>query len=174
MIKDYWACQQTQFEIDKGVDHSSSLGPCWRKSRTFEGVEREHSCLWLRRANSGSFEQSSSQRQSTSTLMAWYSLIVGLFCHSVVLKIGSGLNVKCLFTPCHTTGHMCYYVTHKHNDLITPCVFTGDTLFLSGCGRFFEGSAEQMYHALITILSKLPNETVIFSFHFKSLELSWV
>jgi len=76
-------------------------------------------------------------------------------------KVGS-LNVKCLFTPCHTTGHICYYVTSNEN--VTPCVFTGDTLFISGCGRFFEGTAEQMYHALINILSKLPEATVYCEF----------
>lgn len=35
--------------------------------------------------------------------------------------IGS-LKVKCLFTPCHTSGHICYYVT---GDGDTPAVFTG-------------------------------------------------
>jgi len=44
-------------------------------------------------------------------------------------------------------------------------VFTGDTLFISGCGRFFEGTAEQMYHALINILSKLPEATVYCEFY---------
>ena len=37
---------------------------------------------------------------------------------------------------------------------------TGDTLFLGGCGRFFEGTAEQMYHALCEVLAALPPETV--------------
>ena len=55
-------------------------------------------------------------------------------------------------------GHICYYITGK--ETITPCVFTGDTLFISGCGRFFEGNAGQMYNALINILSRLPGETV--------------
>lgn len=68
------------------------------------------------------------------------------------------MNVKCLFTPCHTTGHICYYVTGLTNT--TPCVFTGDTLFISGCGRFFEGNAEQMHNNLINILAKLPEDTV--------------
>ena len=36
----------------------------------------------------------------------------------------------------------------------------GDTLFQGGCGRFFEGTAEQMYKALVEILCKLPDETV--------------
>lgn len=38
--------------------------------------------------------------------------------------------------------------------------FAGDTLFLSGCGKFFEGTQEQMYQALIEILGKLPTATV--------------
>lgn len=78
------------------------------------------------------------------------------------MQIGS-LNVQCLFTPCHTTGHICYYVTSA-TDNSDPVVFTGDTLFISGCGRFFEGNAQQMYHALIDILSKLPGNTVFYFF----------
>ena len=39
-------------------------------------------------------------------------------------------------------------------------LFTGDTLFIGGCGKFFEGTGETMYSALITILSKLPGNTV--------------
>ena len=43
---------------------------------------------------------------------------------------------------------------------------SGDTLFLAGCGRFFEGTAEEMYKALIQILSILPDETVSISCYF--------
>ncbi|XP_023944645.2 hydroxyacylglutathione hydrolase, mitochondrial [Bicyclus anynana] len=88
--------------------------------------------------------------------------------HNTRFNIGQ-LNVQCLFTPCHTTGHICYFVT-------TPCeenesaVFTGDTLFLGGCGRFFEGTAEQMHKALIDILSNLPDETKVFCGHEYSLQ----
>lgn len=32
------------------------------------------------------------------------------------------LKVKCLFTPCHTTGHICYFVSA---DSGPPAVFTG-------------------------------------------------
>ena len=39
-------------------------------------------------------------------------------------------------------------------------MFTGDTLFVAGCGRFFEGSPDQMYKALVEILGALPKETV--------------
>lgn len=37
-------------------------------------------------------------------------------------KVGQ-LNVRCLETPCHTTGHICYYVTSP--DLTNKAVFTG-------------------------------------------------
>ena len=73
------------------------------------------------------------------------------------VKIGN-LNILCLFTPCHTTGHICYYVTDNDNG--SKAVFTGDTLFLGGCGRFFEGDGAQMNEALNVKLGALPDETV--------------
>ena len=39
------------------------------------------------------------------------------------LNVG-GLKVQCLFTPCHTQGHICYFVTHQ--DGSNPAVFTGN------------------------------------------------
>lgn len=39
----------------------------------------------------------------------------------------------------------------------------GDTLFVAGCGKFFEGTAEEMYKALVDILGRLPPETVTIS-----------
>ena len=72
-------------------------------------------------------------------------------------KLGS-LNILCLSTPCHTKGHICYYVTDAQGD--SKAVFTGDTLFLGGCGRFFEGNGSQMNEALNVKLAALPDETV--------------
>ena len=48
-------------------------------------------------------------------------------------QVGS-LNVKCLCTPCHTSGHICYYVT-KPNSSEPPAVFTGEEL-----GGYIAGS----------------------------------
>lgn len=81
-------------------------------------------------------------------------------------KIGN-LSVTCLFTPCHTSGHICYFVEAPNGE---KAVFTGDTLFLGGCGRFFEGTAPQMYSALIEKLSKLPDDTKVFCGHEYSLQ----
>ena len=76
--------------------------------------------------------------------------------HGDMLKVG-GLEVTCMSTPCHTSGHICYFFA---GDGDTPSVFTGDTLFLGGCGRFFEGTADQMHEALIGKLAKLPDDAV--------------
>ena len=55
------------------------------------------------------------------------------------------LSVSVLSTPCHTAGHVCFYVESEGR----RAVFTGDTLFVGGCGRNFEGTAEQMHDCLI-------------------------
>lgn len=77
-----------------------------------------------------------------------------------IIQVGS-LKIKCIFTPCHTTGHICYYIEAPNG----RAIFTGDTLFGGGCGRFFEGTPQQMYTALIDKLSLLPNETNVFCGH---------
>jgi len=88
--------------------------------------------------------------------------------HGDELDVGS-VHVTCLSTPCHTTGHVCYYVTQPgHGD--EKIVFTGDTLFLGGCGRFFEGTAEEMYEALVGKLGSLPGDTKVYCGHEYSLQ----
>jgi hydroxyacylglutathione hydrolase len=43
-------------------------------------------------------------------------------------------------------------------------VFTGDTLFIAGCGRFFEGTGEEMHKAL-SYLGTLPDSTIVYNGH---------
>lgn len=81
--------------------------------------------------------------------------------HGDKFKIGN-LDVTCMHTPCHTSGHICYYIEAPFGE---KAVFTGDTLFLGGCGRFFEGTAEQMYSALVEKLGSLPDATKVFCGH---------
>ncbi|XP_069037086.1 hydroxyacylglutathione hydrolase-like protein isoform X4 [Lepisosteus oculatus] len=83
--------------------------------------------------------------------------------HAQDLKFGS-INVRCLFTPCHTSGHMCYFVW-EDDCADAPAVFTGDTLFVAGCGKFFEGTAEQMHRNLTEVLGSLPKDTKVFCGH---------
>ncbi|XP_022764888.1 hydroxyacylglutathione hydrolase cytoplasmic isoform X2 [Durio zibethinus] len=79
------------------------------------------------------------------------------------LSLGSYLNILALHTPCHTKGHISYYVTGKDGE--DPAVFTGDTLFIAGCGKFFEGTAEQMYQSLCVTLGSLPKPTRVYCGH---------
>ncbi|KTW29675.1 hydroxyacylglutathione hydrolase [Pneumocystis carinii B80] len=77
-----------------------------------------------------------------------------------VFKIGEIL-VKSLHTPCHTRDSVCYYM----EDGTERAVFTGDTLFNGGCGKFFEGTPEEMYKNLNEILGSLPGDTKIYPGH---------
>lgn len=47
---------------------------------------------------------------------------------------------------------------------ICDCFCTGDTLFLLGCGRTFEGTHEQMWDSLKKLLP-LPDDTRVFCAH---------
>ncbi|MCA9542197.1 MAG: hydroxyacylglutathione hydrolase [Myxococcales bacterium] len=67
------------------------------------------------------------------------------------------LRGRVLPVPCHTRGHIAF----RFGDAL----FCGDTLFVAGCGRFFEGDAAQMDHALNTVIAGLPDETRLFCGH---------
>lgn len=61
-------------------------------------------------------------------------------------------------TPGHTLGHIVYRAVA--NDI----AFVGDTLFPLGCGRLFEGTAEQMWTSLSAIMA-WPDATVLYGAH---------
>jgi hydroxyacylglutathione hydrolase len=58
----------------------------------------------------------------------------------------------------HTLGHLAYFAPDAH------VAFVGDTLFALGCGRLFEGDAEQMWQSLQR-LAGLPDDTVVYCAH---------
>ena len=78
------------------------------------------------------------------------------------------LMISVIHTPCHTKGHVGYFVTptSSGDDAggTSPVLFPGDTLFVGGCGRFFEGTAADMLHNMDTF-AKLPPETQVFCAH---------
>jgi hydroxyacylglutathione hydrolase len=74
-------------------------------------------------------------------------------------KLGD-LDVAILHIPGHTTGAIAYVVRSGNE----TAVFTGDTLFLSGCGRLFEGTPMMMY-ASLQKLARLPADTKIYCGH---------
>ena len=69
-----------------------------------------------------------------------------------------GMPWQILEVPGHTRGHIAYYQAQQH------WLFSGDTLFAAGCGRLFEGSAQQMYQSLQRFAA-LPEDTQIYCAH---------
>jgi hydroxyacylglutathione hydrolase len=71
-------------------------------------------------------------------------------------------------TPGHTAEHVSYVITHVTPDSTkTPFLFSGDTLFVGGCGRLLDEelcTAEHLFSSLQTLIN-LPNETLLFCGH---------
>ena len=72
-----------------------------------------------------------------------------------------GLEFQTLDVPGHTAGHVAYYAEPAQQ---TPLLFCGDTLFSGGCGRLFEGTAEQMLKSMDK-LAALPSSTRVCCAH---------
>jgi len=68
------------------------------------------------------------------------------------------VNAQVLDVPAHTAGHITFHFPTEQ------VAFVGDTLFAMGCGRLFEGTAEQMYSNMRK-LEALGDETRIYCAH---------
>lgn len=67
-------------------------------------------------------------------------------------------QVEVIETAGHTSGHICYAFKNA------KALFSGDTLFSMGCGRLFEGSADQMFESFQKFQT-LPDDTLIYCGH---------
>jgi hydroxyacylglutathione hydrolase len=74
-----------------------------------------------------------------------------------VVRLGA-LEAAVLEVPAHTAGHIAFHLASEQ------AAFVGDTLFAMGCGRLFEGTAEQMY-ANLQRFAAWPPETHIYCAH---------
>lgn len=73
------------------------------------------------------------------------------------VKLGE-TTFRVIDTGGHTLGHISYH------DAGDETVFVGDTLFALGCGRLFEGTAQQMWTSL-SKLAALPDDTTVYCAH---------
>lgn len=79
--------------------------------------------------------------------------------HGDTFKICDGnTEVQVFHSPCHTDEHLLFYLPEE------DVIFVGDTFFVGGCGRFFEGNASQMWNN-VQMMRKLPPSTKIFCGH---------
>ena len=69
--------------------------------------------------------------------------------------------MKCILTPGHTSGGMCYYFADAQS------LISGDTLFLGSTGRtdFPTGSMSEIVHSIKEKLFVLPDETKVYPGH---------
>lgn len=74
-----------------------------------------------------------------------------------VFKLGSHA-ARVLEIPAHTSQHIAFWFE------MDKAVFTGDTLFAMGCGRLFEGSAEEMWTSLSKLM-RLPDDVRVYCGH---------
>lgn len=74
-----------------------------------------------------------------------------------VVRLGE-IVLEVTDTPGHTLGHIVY------RSVADAQAFVGDTLFALGCGRLFEGTAEQMW-ASLQALAAWPDETTVWCAH---------
>lgn len=79
--------------------------------------------------------------------------------HGETLKVGS-VEIKAIETLGHTDGHMSYLANSDR-------LFTGDALFIRGCGRtdFQSGDAGTLYDHVTQRLFTLPDETYVYPGH---------
>jgi hydroxyacylglutathione hydrolase len=69
----------------------------------------------------------------------------------------AGVDVRALAVPGHTLGALAFHIGDE--------LFTGDTLFVAGCGRLFEGTPADMHRSLSGVLAELPHHTRVWCGH---------
>jgi len=69
---------------------------------------------------------------------------------------GLDANFRVLEVPAHTSSHIAFFGENA--------LFSGDTLFSIGCGRLFEGTADDMQKSLDK-LAALPTDTKVYCAH---------
>lgn len=74
-----------------------------------------------------------------------------------IVKLGEA-EAHVIDVPAHTAGHIAYHFAAD------KAAFVGDTLFAMGCGRLFEGTAEQMFSNMRK-LEALGDDTAIYCAH---------
>ena len=71
-------------------------------------------------------------------------------------------EIEVIPTPGHTADSVCYYLRPTGNE--KAIIWTGDTLFVGGCGRILGTDAKTMWNSLNKIAA-LPADTVVYGGH---------
>ncbi|XP_060009153.1 probable hydrolase PNKD [Lagenorhynchus albirostris] len=117
-------------------------------------------CLFPAQASPS--EKGPSPTTLSASLLSTIASLLSPLCDQDVVSVGR-LQIQALATPGHTQGHLVYLLDGEPYKG-PSCLFSGDLLFLSGCGRTFEGTAETMLSSLDTVLG-LGDDTLLWPGH---------
>ncbi|MCR5701366.1 MAG: MBL fold metallo-hydrolase [Lachnospiraceae bacterium] len=80
-----------------------------------------------------------------------------------------GAKIKCILTPGHTSGGMCFYIPEMES------LIAGDTLFCESVGRtdFPTGSGAEIERSIREKLYVLPDNTKVFPGHMDTTTIEW-
>jgi hydroxyacylglutathione hydrolase len=84
-----------------------------------------------------------------------------------ILPVGER-KIRVMRTPGHTLTSVCYYIEPSVGNE-NSILWTGDTLFVGGCGRLLECNAQSMWDSLQKLAS-LPDDTLVYCGHDYTLE----
>ena len=120
--------------------------------------------IWITHHHADHTDGLSELRNETGAVVIGPAKVAGVeigISEGDVRKFGQ-YEVQIIETPGHTLDMINYYIPSE------KIIFTGDTLFVMGCGRLFEGSPDQMFRSICKIM-KFPPDTVLYCSHEYSL-----
>ncbi len=74
----------------------------------------------------------------------------------------NGVHIRVIETPGHGKNDISFHIPAMNDD--SSLLFCGDTLFVCGCGRLLEGTAEEMWDSLNKVKG-LPDDTLVYCGH---------
>ena len=140
--------------VDPG-DASPALAECERRGWTITQVWNTHH-HWDHTGGNAKIKEATGALISAPAAEEIKVRDVGLS-EGSELRIGNHLG-RVIEIPGHTLGHVALVFDDPR------MAFVGDTLFAMGCGRLFEGTAQQMHHSLQRI-ADLPGDTALYCGH---------
>jgi hydroxyacylglutathione hydrolase len=140
--------------VDPG-DASPALAECERRGWTITQVWNTHH-HWDHTGGNAKIKEATGALVSAPAAEEIKVRDVGLS-EGSELRIGNHLG-RVIEIPGHTLGHVALVFDDPR------MAFVGDKLFAMGCGRLFEGTAQQMHHSLQRI-ADLPGDTALYCGH---------
>lgn len=161
----------TYLVIDKSYNHAFIVDPSWDLREiinTLNSTNASLDAIFLTHSHHDHVNMVNqlTARYDAEVYMSKYEVeYYGYSCKNLnTLEDMEDINVgdtkvTCILTPGHTLGGMCFWTG--------GCLFTGDTIFIEGCGLCDTpgGSARQMYNSIQKIKKEMPNSLCVYPGH---------